>query len=56
MPDELSTFDECFITGSAAEITPVAEIAGQAYQPSQVCEALVSDYSDLVNQRISMTV
>ena len=28
MPDELPTFSECFITGSAAEVTPVNEIAG----------------------------
>ncbi len=26
MPDELGTFTECFITGTAAEVTPVSEI------------------------------
>jgi branched-chain amino acid aminotransferase len=26
MPEELSGFDECFITGTAAEVTPVSEI------------------------------
>ena len=26
MPEELSTFSECFLTGSAAEVTPVSEI------------------------------
>jgi branched-chain amino acid aminotransferase len=54
MPDELSTFSECFITGSAAEITPVAEIAGTIYKPAGISEALVNDYSDLVNQRMSL--
>jgi branched-chain amino acid aminotransferase len=32
MPDELATFSECFITGSAAEITPVAEIGAHTLQ------------------------
>ncbi|MDJ0921153.1 MAG: branched-chain amino acid aminotransferase [Henriciella sp.] len=54
MPDELSTFDECFITGSAAEITPVAEIGEFTYKPGAVSEALVEDYSDLVYRKIAM--
>lgn len=54
MPDELSTFSECFITGSAAEITPVAEIGDVTYKPGAVSEALVSDYSDLVNGRLAV--
>ncbi|MEM1152080.1 MAG: branched-chain amino acid aminotransferase [Pseudomonadota bacterium] len=54
MPDELSTFDECFITGSAAEITPVAEIGAFTYTPGAASEALVNDYADLVYRRIPM--
>lgn len=54
MPDELATFDECFITGSAAEITPVAEIGEFKYTPGQTSEALVNDYADLVYRRIAM--
>lgn len=53
-PDELSTFDECFITGTAAEITPVKEIAEHRFQPAQVCEALVNDYDQLVNRKIKL--
>ena len=55
MPEELSTFDECFITGSAAEITPVAEIGAHIYKPGQVSEALVQDYTDLVYRRKTLT-
>ncbi len=44
LPDELPTFSECFITGSAAEVTPVNEIAGQSYTPGQITHALVEDY------------
>ncbi len=54
MPDELATFDECFITGSAAEITPVAEIGEFRYTPGHTSEALVNDYADLVYRRIPM--
>lgn len=33
MTDERSTFSECFITGSAAEVTPVASIDDVVYKP-----------------------
>ena len=48
MPEELSKFSECFITGTAAEVTPVKEIAGTMYQPGRVCEDLVTTYEALV--------
>jgi branched-chain amino acid aminotransferase len=44
MPDELSQFNECFIVGTAAEVTPVREIGPHLYQPGRVCEALLNDY------------
>jgi branched-chain amino acid aminotransferase len=44
MPDELPGFTECFITGSAAEVTPVREIGPYHYQPGRICETLLSDY------------
>jgi len=34
MPDELSTFNECFITGTAAEVTPVSEIGPTSSSPA----------------------
>ena len=56
MPDELATFSECFITGSAAEITPVSEIGLHKYKPGQISEALVTDYSNLVNGKLEMAL
>jgi branched-chain amino acid aminotransferase len=56
MPDELPTFSECFITGSAAEITPVAEIGAHTYKPGQISEALVTDYSNLVNGKLEVAL
>lgn len=54
LPEELSTFSECFITGTAAEITPVRSIGEVSYKPGNVTEALVTDYSDLVHGKIKM--
>lgn len=53
LPEELRSFDECFITGTAAELTPVSEIAGQTYKPGAITEALLHDYDDLVHGRKS---
>jgi branched-chain amino acid aminotransferase len=45
MPEELSGFAECFITGTAAEVTPVAEIADWKFTPGSICEQLMKDYA-----------
>ena len=34
LPAELGDFDECFITGTAAEVTPVGEIGPHHYKPA----------------------
>ncbi|MGH7248691.1 MAG: aminotransferase class IV, partial [Pseudomonadota bacterium] len=45
MPDELRSFSECFITGTAAEITAVSEIASSKFIPGRITQTLMSDYS-----------
>jgi branched-chain amino acid aminotransferase len=45
MPDELPSFNECFITGTAAEVTPVSEIGPHTYQPGNMTKVLMDDYS-----------
>jgi branched-chain amino acid aminotransferase len=46
MPEELSTFSECFLTGSAAEVTPVSEIGGKwTFTPGKISETLMNDYT-----------
>jgi branched-chain amino acid aminotransferase len=45
MPDELSNFTECFITGTAAEVTPVSEIAEWRFTPGAITTQLMSDYT-----------
>jgi branched-chain amino acid aminotransferase len=44
MPDELASFNECFITGTAAEVTPVAEIGPYTFQPGNMTKTLMEDY------------
>ncbi|WP_158816591.1 branched-chain amino acid aminotransferase [Methylocapsa sp. S129] len=45
MPDELASFSECFITGTAAEITPVGEIGPHHYKPGTITSTLIDDYT-----------
>lgn len=45
MPEELSSFNECFITGTAAEVTPVSEIGPHTYKPGNMTKVLMEDYS-----------
>ncbi len=45
LPDELPAFSECFITGSAAEITPVGEIGPHHYAPGDISSVLIDDYA-----------
>jgi len=45
LPDELASFSECFITGTAAEVTPVSEIAHWRFQPGAITKVLMDDYT-----------
>ena len=49
MPDEMKHATEVFLAGTAAEVTPVREIAGQGYTPGKITETLLRDYEALVN-------
>jgi branched-chain amino acid aminotransferase len=44
-PEELAGFSECFITGTAAEVTPVSEIGPWRFKPGQITETLMNDYT-----------
>lgn len=50
MPDELSSFSECFITGTAAEVTPVSEIGEHRFTPGAISLGLMEDYAALVRR------
>ena len=50
-PEELSTFSECFLTGTAAEVTPVQCIGDYTFKPAAVSLGLMEDYGKLVRRQ-----
>ena len=52
-PSELATFEEAFLTGSAAEVTPIREIAGLAFKPGKMTEQLMNEFSALTRRKNS---
>lgn len=44
MPEEMADFSEAFLTGTAAEVTPVSEIDEHRYTPGKISEDLLNDY------------
>jgi branched-chain amino acid aminotransferase len=49
--EDLARASEVFVTGSAAEVTPVREIGPHNYQPGQISLQLMEDYNRLVRQK-----
>jgi len=49
LPEELSGFSECFITGTAAEVTPVAEIGQYKFAIGDITRTLMDDFTALVH-------
>ena len=47
-PEELGMMDQCFLTGTAAEVTPVSVIGNYQFTPGEICRKMVDGYSRLV--------
>ena len=47
-PEELESFNECFITGSAAEVTLVSEIGPYNFITGNMGKVIMEDYSAAV--------
>jgi branched-chain amino acid aminotransferase len=52
-PEELAGFSECFVTGSAAEVTPVAEIGEYKFRPGNISLSLMDDYARMVRRELT---
>ena len=51
LPEEMANAQECFLTGTAAEVTPVREILDEyKFTPGEVCRALMSDFDTMVGR------
>jgi branched-chain amino acid aminotransferase len=48
LPEELAGFSECFLTGSAAEVTPVGQVGDYRFTPGELSLDLMDDYGKLV--------
>jgi len=48
LPEELEGFEQCFLTGSAAEVTPVCEIGPYNFMTGEVTRRLMDDYAAAV--------
>jgi branched-chain amino acid aminotransferase len=53
MPEELDDFEECFLTGTAAEVTPVSCIGSHRFTPGEICRQLITDYENCVHRRLA---
>ena len=51
MPEELGDFEQCFIVGTAAEVTPVGEIGPCKFKVGELTRTLRSDYIDAVTPK-----
>lgn len=44
-PEEMAGFEQCFLTGSAAEVTPVSEIGPYRFTVGEITKSLMEEYS-----------
>ncbi|MEJ6709515.1 MAG: branched-chain amino acid aminotransferase [Amylibacter sp.] len=48
MPDELEGFEQCWLTGTAAEVTPVGQIGDYTFEVGEMARTISEDYEKLV--------
>ena len=53
MPEEMADFEQCFLTGTAVEVTPVSEIGPYSFDVGTLTETLMNDYSDAVQPQMA---
>ena len=49
-PSELSEFEQCWLTGTAAEVTPVGQIGDHKFEVGELTRTMVRDYEKKVRQ------
>ncbi len=48
MPEELDSFEQCWLTGTAAEVTPVGQIGEHMFEVGTLTRTISEDYEKLV--------
>ncbi|SEB42138.1 branched chain amino acid aminotransferase apoenzyme [Nitratireductor aquibiodomus] len=54
MPEELEGFEQCFLCGTAAEVTPVSEIGPYRFEVGEITRLLMNDYANEVRPKLSV--
>ncbi len=49
-PSELEGFEQCFLTGTAAEVSPVSEIGPYNFEVGDITKTLMNDFDQFVRQ------
>ena len=52
-PEELQSFEQMFLTGTAVEVTPVQSAGPWRFEVGELTRQLMRDYDDLVNGRLA---
>ncbi|MEM9196530.1 MAG: branched-chain amino acid aminotransferase [Pseudomonadota bacterium] len=50
LPGELEEFEQCWLTGTAAEVTPVGEIGAYSFEVGALTRTIAEDYEKLVRK------
>ena len=50
-PDDLKMSEEVFLTGTAAEVTPVGQIDDMIFKVGPITRQLIEDYDDEVRKK-----
>ena len=45
LPEDLEGFDQCFATGTAAEVTPISQIGNDTFHVGEIVTTLMDDYT-----------
>ena len=48
MPEELEGFEQCWLTGTAAEVTPVGQIGDYTFEVGELARSIAAEYETLV--------
>lgn len=56
MPAEMAGFEQCFLTGTAAEVTPVGSIGPYNFEVGELTRTIMSDYAAAVRAHAKVKV